>query len=279
MAKLTRVTAVPFGALGTTDDFETFGSTAVGSTDYSKDLAAIQATDAWSNGWRPALVTAKAPVLQDMNAFCLVDSYQIAYLLQEGVPEYDSGTTYYTGDVVKRTGTFEVYGSLVDSNTGNALPSQTSDANWKYLGVLSSLANTVQQLLMANTASTTTSTSSTYTACGPSQAITMKNAANKVRVRVTGSVRIVDSNATTVTMTIKRDTTDLAPTSAGLIILQAIGVAEVNIPISMEWVDSPGDKSAHTYQAFFKNGNNSTSMVYPINGQAVITVEEIGAGA
>lgn len=136
MARIPRVTAIPFGSGGTTDDFETFGSTAVGSTDYSKDIAAIQATGAWLSGWRAALVASKAPVLQDMNGKMLVDSNLLCYLFQEGTPEYDSGTTYYVGSVVKNlanSGYIEFYASLVVNNVGNALGTRVSNGNWMFL--------------------------------------------------------------------------------------------------------------------------------------------------
>lgn len=143
MPKITRVTAIPFGVDGTTDDFETFGSTAAGATDYSKDIAAIQATDDWKQGWRPALITAKAPVLQDMNGKMLVDSNLICYLFQEGVPEYDTATTYWKGGVVKNlanSGYIEFYASLVDTNLGNALPTRVSNGNWMFLYAISTTA-------------------------------------------------------------------------------------------------------------------------------------------
>lgn len=143
MARITRVTAIPFGLTGTTDDFETFGSTAAGGTDYSKDIAAIQATAAWQSGWRAALIASKAPVLQDMNGKMLVDSNLICYLFQEGVPEYDSGSTYYKGGVVKNlanSGYIEFYASLVDTNTGNALPTRVSNGNWLFLYAINTTA-------------------------------------------------------------------------------------------------------------------------------------------
>ncbi len=143
MARITRVTAIPFGVSGTTDDFETFGSTAVAATDYSKDIAAIQATSAWLNGWRPALIAAKAPVLQDMNGKMLVDSNLICYLFQDGIPEYDAGTTYYKGGVVKNlanSGYIEFYASLVDTNLANALPTRVSNTNWLFLYAMSTTA-------------------------------------------------------------------------------------------------------------------------------------------
>jgi len=65
-----------------------------------------------------------------MNGLLKVLSYQGAYALQEGIPEYDASTTYYIGSIVKKTGTFELYGSLTDDNVGQAL---TDAANWKFL--------------------------------------------------------------------------------------------------------------------------------------------------
>ncbi len=142
MAKITRVTAVPFGLTGTTDDFETFGSTAAGGTDYSKDPAAIQATDAWSEGWRPALIASKAPVLQDMNGMSLVFGRQIAYLLQAGIAEWDNGTTYYVGNLAVNPGTGQVFVSIVDANVGNALPTApASNTNWQFLFTYNSNGN------------------------------------------------------------------------------------------------------------------------------------------
>ncbi len=143
MSRITRVTAIPFGSTGTTDDFETFGSTADGSTVYSKDIAAIQAAPDWLTGWRAALIASKAPVLQDMNAKMLVDSNLICYLFQEGTPEYNAGTTYYIGSVVKNlanSGYVEYYASLINTNTGNALPTRTSDSNWAFLYAINTTA-------------------------------------------------------------------------------------------------------------------------------------------
>lgn len=146
MARITRVTAIPFGLNGSTDDFETFGSTAEGAADFSKDPAAIQATADWLLGWRPALISAKAPVLQDMNGKMLVDSNLLCYLFQEGIAEYDSATTYYKGGIVKNlanTGYIELYVSITDANVGNALPTRVDDANWAFLFAFRISTNTL----------------------------------------------------------------------------------------------------------------------------------------
>lgn len=134
MAKLDRKTLTVFGLDAPGNDVTKFGSPATGTPVYTQDIETIQALAAWADGWRDALVlTNKAPFMQDMNAFCYVHSYELAYVLQEGVPAWDDGTTYYEGSIVKKDGSFELYGSLTDDNIANALPDQTNDANWQYL--------------------------------------------------------------------------------------------------------------------------------------------------
>lgn len=135
MAKLTRIFQNLFGRDGDQAHFGEFGSRSAGSPFNTKDPAVIQALAAFvTNGWKDAINGSnKAPFLEDMNGLFLLIFRQIAYLLQEGNAEWDGSTTYYIGSIVKKTGTFELYGSLTDNNTGNALPSQTNNANWQYL--------------------------------------------------------------------------------------------------------------------------------------------------
>lgn len=135
MAKITRVFLAPFGADGPTDDFAEFGSQTAGTPLKTKDVAVIQSLDAWNNGWKDAIIAAnKAPFLEDMNALFYVHSYMMAYVLQEGVAEWDNNTTYYIGSIVKKVGTTELYGSKTDNNVSNTLPVQVDDANWTFLG-------------------------------------------------------------------------------------------------------------------------------------------------
>ena len=133
-----RKTLAVFGIGGTTDDFEEFGSTAVSSTNYTKDIETIQGLAAWNTGWRAALVTNKAPVLQDMNAVMLVHSYMEGSIFEMGIPEYDAGTEYSFGSVVKLPYTggnnFQIFVSLADANTGNALPTApASNSKWQFV--------------------------------------------------------------------------------------------------------------------------------------------------
>ena len=140
---LLRKTLAVFGLGGTTDDFEEFGSTAVAATNYTKDIPTIQQLSAWNTGWRAALVASKAPVLQDMNAVMYVHSYLEGYLFQEGIAEWDAGTTYNKGSIVKipyggAAGVTYLYLALTDANLNNALPTgAASNTNWGFLYGLS----------------------------------------------------------------------------------------------------------------------------------------------
>lgn len=135
MAKLTRIFQNLFGSSGDVAHFGQFGSRAVGAPFTTKDPNSIQALSAFlQNGWLDAINAAnKAPFLEDMNGMFYLLFYQICYGMQEGIPEWNAATTYFTGSIVKKAGTTELYGSAVDNNLGNALPSQTSNGNWNYL--------------------------------------------------------------------------------------------------------------------------------------------------
>jgi len=141
MAKLTRLTAKVFGetADGTLQDPEIgqFGSAKAGTYNGTGDVATIQSLSAWSNGWIDSVTpTQQFPPLPEMTGVHKVMSYQEAYLLQEGIPEWDNGTTYYKNSIVKESGTYKLYGSIIDNNTGNILSDSTK---WLFLADLSSL--------------------------------------------------------------------------------------------------------------------------------------------
>lgn len=135
MARLTRQTLALFGAAGGTSNFGQFGSQAASAPVTTKNIATIQALAAWADGWQDAVALGQAPYLQDMNGVMYVHSYQQVYTFQDGIPEWDSGTTYYIGAVVKNLGNsgyVEYYVSLANTNTGNALPTRTTDAHWQF---------------------------------------------------------------------------------------------------------------------------------------------------
>jgi hypothetical protein len=122
MAKIVRKTAQVFGSTAGFQQLAQFGSLAAASPAYSTDPAVIQALSGWVEGWFGAILGGNSPAIEDMNSYCYVMAYQVAYLLQTAGGEWDSGTTYYKGSVVN-DGTGKLYFSLVDTNLNNAVTS------------------------------------------------------------------------------------------------------------------------------------------------------------
>lgn len=117
MSKLTRETMLVFASEAGANQVEQFGSLAGGSPNYTMDVAVIQALSAWLEGWFGGVVGSNLPAIQDLNAICYVFAYQLSYLFQAGIAEWDADTVYYENSFVQVAGT--VYTSLTDSNTGN----------------------------------------------------------------------------------------------------------------------------------------------------------------
>lgn len=123
MAKYSRITGKVFGASasasGDNPEIGQFGSALAGTYNGTTDVATIQSLPAWSNGFIDAVTpTTQFPALPEMTGFGKVLSHQICYLLQQGVAEWDSGTTYYTNSWCSYNGS--LYISKSDNNTNNA---------------------------------------------------------------------------------------------------------------------------------------------------------------
>ena len=191
--KIARATQLQFGSTGAANSMSQFGSFAAGTpTRYSGATvtpANIQALSNFLQGWYGAVVGANAPTIEDMNALCYLFSYQLGYLLQTGVGEWDAATNYFIGSLVN-DGTGNLYVSLTNSNLNNAVSNTT---NWKIvssnpftsLGDLEySLANGVPARLAGNT--TTTPQFLTQTGTGSaSQAPTWRNIVSRTMTYLT----------------------------------------------------------------------------------------------
>ena len=133
MARLTRKTSKLFCENALQSDVGQFGSLNAGTKVETKDIDTIQNLPAWQDGWQAAGLGQNCyPTRQERNGLDYVQSYMVNYLIQEGIAEYDVGTTYYTGSVVKLiNGTdVQLFKSIADSNTGNAL---TNTSYWEEL--------------------------------------------------------------------------------------------------------------------------------------------------
>lgn len=147
-----------FGNAGGTSNFGQFGSQAASAPLETKDVIAIQALGAWADGWQEAVALGEAPYLQDMNGAMYVHSYMQGSLFEEGIPEYDASTVYSFGSVVKLpyTGSnnFQIFVSLGDANTGNALPTApASNAHWQFVyGFIAGVFTMGTSIAFGNTA-------------------------------------------------------------------------------------------------------------------------------
>lgn len=144
MAGISRTTAVLFGTTGLTPTGG-FGAAANGvlttEAGSSNTVSNIQTGQSglWAGGWLGAVLGAsKFPAIEDMNAVDNVFSTQIAYILERGIPEYDAGTTYNTGDIARDVGLTTLYKSVGDANIGHALNNATY---WTFLCDLANLAS------------------------------------------------------------------------------------------------------------------------------------------
>ncbi len=121
-----------FGGSGPTNDFAQFGSETASAPLKTKDIETIQSLSAWVNGLQDAVFGGNnAPYLEDFNGLLYVFAYQLFYMLEKGVAEWDSETTYNTNSVVNGNGAF--YFSKTNGNLNNALPAfGIDDANWAF---------------------------------------------------------------------------------------------------------------------------------------------------
>ena len=106
-----------------------FGSALAGQGNPTGDIEEIQALPAWEGGWNSAVISERDyPPLEEMTGIQKVETQQIAYLMQKGIPEWDAGTTYFANISFCQIDGL-VYRSLTDNNLGNNPATDTT--NWE----------------------------------------------------------------------------------------------------------------------------------------------------
>lgn len=129
MAKIPKVYQRRFGSAAGADQLAKFGSLAAGAPvryDATANPVDIMSLSNWLDGWFGAVIGANSPAIEDVNAAFFVAFYQLAYLMQSGIPEWDTTTIYYKGSRAVYGGL--LYVSLTDDNDGNQ--PDTSPADW-----------------------------------------------------------------------------------------------------------------------------------------------------
>ena len=122
MSKLERQNHKVFGINATETKVGQFGSANATTKITTKDVEKIQALDAWEQGWEAGAVgNNRYPTQQERTGVDYEHSYQIGYMLQEGIPEWNKDTTYNKGSIVKAYNgtTLQNHVSLVDENLNN----------------------------------------------------------------------------------------------------------------------------------------------------------------
>lgn len=127
MPRQARKTAQIFGSNAGANQLAVIGSIAAGSPQYSSDPAVIQSLANYLSGWFNVAVGQNSPAIEDMNSLCYLFAYQISYIMQLGLAEWDSATTYYIGSLAQ-DGSGNIYTSLQNNNLNQAL---TNAAYWR----------------------------------------------------------------------------------------------------------------------------------------------------
>ena len=126
MSKITRKNQKIFGTSAGFEELAVIGSLADNSPAFSTDVETIQSLANYETGWFGVVLGNNSPAIEDMNSLCYVYAYQLTYLFQSGIPEWNTSAIYYKGSIVTDGNGF-AYKSLTDDNTGNSI---TSTTNW-----------------------------------------------------------------------------------------------------------------------------------------------------
>ena len=128
MAKIQRATQKIFAGNSSSDSIAAFGSMKTGTPVYTDNIEDLQ-TSSYEEGWEDAIVADEAPFLEEMNGVQYGFSKQLAYLFQQGIAEWDAGTTYYTNSFCSQNGL--IYRSKQDDNTNHSPADDTTAVYWE----------------------------------------------------------------------------------------------------------------------------------------------------
>lgn len=161
MPKITRQNQKIFGASAGLNQIAQFGSLAAGSPSFTTTPETIQALGNYLTGWFGAIIGSNSPAIEDMNALFYLYAYQLSYLMQTGVPEWNDETTYYIGSLATNS-TGDIYKSKTDDNLNNILTNLT---HWTPL--VSDASPPVGSIIAYNPGYFTNTANAGFTVTGP----------------------------------------------------------------------------------------------------------------
>ena len=108
-----------------------FGSLQDTTKILTQDLDILQANPAYKLGWNNATISGeKLPTLEEFQSLNYINTSQITYLLNKGIPEWVVDAEYYIGDIQREIGGTKLYKSITNNNIGNIL---TNITHWVLL--------------------------------------------------------------------------------------------------------------------------------------------------
>lgn len=132
---LQRLTGKVFAGNADLTDLGVFGSALSGTPTNptgTNTEAQIQADAAYEEGWTDAVVTTKNfPPIEEVNGVLRTISYQICYLLQEGIPVWDTNTEYSNTSVVKVINGQQLDFYISQQTQSGNIPQSDDGINWK----------------------------------------------------------------------------------------------------------------------------------------------------
>lgn len=152
MSKIVRKNQKIFGINAGFDQIAQFGSLAASAPTFTTDPETIQALSNYLVGWFNGVEATNSPAIEDMNALCYLYAYQLAYLMQQGIPEYNSATTYYMGSLIN------VPISVFTCTSANATIGATYTNNTQTFTVLATISSGTQLICGSTGASAASGT-------------------------------------------------------------------------------------------------------------------------
>jgi len=123
MAKLDRKLQRVFASSPGSNQLGKIGSLAAGTVEYTTDVEEMQSLSQYLAGLYGILIGGDSPAAQDFNALFNVTTYQLAYLFQQGVAEWNTSTEYHLNSMCQVDGV--VYISNANTNQGNLVTDET----------------------------------------------------------------------------------------------------------------------------------------------------------